>query len=200
MRSLTLKKTFTTLALCLSVLLTGCSTSPKILTHYSDDVDFTQYQTFSFYDPIADQKKEYSTLLDQYIRSGVTKELKKRGLKEVAEGDIKVSFNVHKSERIQSTTVPATYGGYYGYRGVYGYNMSYGMNQGSETSISQYTEGTLNIDVVDRVQKQLIWEGAAIGRLNNEIPDNVEKVVHKIVANILAEYPIHILPTAKGEK
>ncbi|MFT5451920.1 MAG: hypothetical protein ACI9N9_001406 [Enterobacterales bacterium] len=200
MRLLTLKKTLTTLALCLSVLLTGCSTSPKILTHYSEDVDFTQYQTFSFFDPIADKKKAYSTLLDQYIKSGVTKELEKRGLKEVAEGDVKISFNVHKKERIQSTTVPATYGGYYGYRGVYGYNMSYGMNQGSETSISQYTEGTLNIDVVDRVQKQLIWEGAAIGRLNDEIPEDVEKVVHQIVANILAEYPIRSLVEPKVTK
>lgn len=190
MRSLSLRKTFTAFALCLSFVLTGCSTSPKILTHYEENVDFTQYKTFSFYDPIATQKKEYSTLLDKYIRTGVTKELEKRGLKEVAEGDIKISFNVHKNERIQSTTVPATYGGYYGYRGVYGYNMSYGMGYGSETSISQYTEGTLNIDVVDSAQKQLIWEGAAIGRLGNEIPDDVEKVVQGIVTNILAEYPI----------
>lgn len=197
MRSLSLKQTAAMFAMCLSVLVTGCSTSPKILTHQANDVDFTQYQTFSFYDPIADNKKEYSTLLDQYIRSGIAKELKKRGFQEVKEGAIKVSFNVHKSERIQSTTVPATYGGYYGYRGVYGYNMSYGMNQGSETSISQYTEGTLNIDIVDRVQKQLIWEGAAIGRLNNEIPDNVEKVVHQIVANIMAEYPIAVVSGKK---
>lgn len=190
MRSISLRKTFTAFALCLSFILTGCSTSPKILTHYEDDIDFTQYKTFSFYDPIATQKKEYSTLLDKYIRSGVTTELEKRGLKEVKEGAIKISFNVHKNERIQSTTVPATYGGYYGYRGVYGYNMSYGKGYGSETSISQYTEGTLNIDVVDSAQKQLIWEGAAIGRLGNEIPDDVEKVVQEIVTNILAEYPI----------
>jgi hypothetical protein len=192
MRSLPLRKTFTAFALCLTFILSGCSTSPKILTHYEQNIDFTQYQTFSFYDPIAEKKKEYSTLLDKYIRSGVTAELEKRGLKEVAEGDIKISFNVHKSQRIQSTTVPATYGGYYGYRGVYGYNMSYGMSSGSETSISQYTEGTLNIDVVDRAQKQLIWEGAAIGRLSNEIPDDVETVVHNIVTSILAEYPVKI--------
>ena len=198
MRSLSLRKTLTAFALCLSFVLTGCSTSPKILTHYEENVDFTQYKTFSFYDPIATQKKEYSTLLDKYIRTGVTKELEKRGLKEVAEGDIKISFNVHKNERIQSTTVPATYGGYYGYRGVYGYNMSYGMGYGSETSISQYTEGTLNIDVVDSAQKQLIWEGAAIGRLGNEIPDDVEKVVQGIVTNILAEYPIAPLKQSKN--
>ena len=198
MRSLSLRKTFTAFALCLSFVLTGCSTSPKILTHYEENVDFTQYKTFSFYDPIATQKKEYSTLLDKYIRTGVTKELEKRGLKEVAEGDIKISFNVHKNERIQSTTVPATYGGYYGYRGVYGYNMSYGMGYGSETSISQYTEGTLNIDVVDSAQKQLIWEGAAIGRLGNEIPDDVEKVVQGIVTSILAEYPIAPLNQSKN--
>lgn len=200
MRSISLRKTLTAIAMCLTFVLAGCSSSPKILTHYAEHIDFTQYQTFSFYDPIADQKQAYSTLLDKYIRSGVTKELEKRGLKQVEEGDIKISFNVHKKERIQSTTVPATYGGYYGYRGVYGYNMSYGMGYGSETSISQYTEGTLNIDVVDRAQKQLIWEGAAIGRLSSEIPDNVEQVVQEIVASILAEYPIKPLQEAKYAK
>ncbi|MEH6447045.1 MAG: DUF4136 domain-containing protein [Oleispira sp.] len=167
------------------------------MTHYAKDIDFTQYQTFSFYDPIANQKKEYLTLLDKYIRAGVTEELVKRGLKEVAEGDIKISFNVHKQERIQSTIIPATYGSYYGYRGIYGYNMSYGMNYGPEISVSQYTEGTLNIDVVDRKQKQLIWEGAAIGRLNDEIPDNIEAVVQQTVRSILAEYPIHPISEPK---
>ena len=200
MKWISLRKTLTAFALCLSFVLTGCSTSPKILTHYEEGIDFSQYKTFSFYDPIEAQKKEYSSLLDKYIRTGVTIELEKRGLTEVKEGDIKISFNVHKQERIQSTTVPATYGGYYGYRGVYGYNMSYGMGYGSETSISQYSEGTLNIDVVDRAQKQLIWEGAAIARLNNEIPDNVEKVVQDIVASILAEYPIQPLKASNNAK
>lgn len=202
MRSLSLKKTFSILALCLSVLLTGCSISPKIMTHYAEDIDFTQYKTFSFYDPIANQKKEYLTLLDKYIRAGVTQELENRGLKEVAEGDIKISFNVYKQERIQSTIIPATYGSYYGYRGIYGYNMSHGMNYGPEISVSQYTEGTLNIDVVDRKQKQLIWEGAAIGRLSDEIPDNIKQVVQQTVSSILAGYPIQPIsePAVLNEK
>jgi hypothetical protein len=63
--------------------------------------------------------------------------------------------------------------------------------------VSQYTEGTLNIDVVDRKQKQLIWEGAAIGLLNDEIPDDIEAVVQQTVRSILAEYPIHPISESK---
>lgn len=190
MGSFNLKNSAITLALFLSILLTGCSTSPKILTHYEKSIDFNQYQSFSLYDPVSDKKQAYSTLLDKYIKNSIINELERRGLEQAEEGDLKISFNIHTKELIQSTTTPAMHGGYYNYRGRYGY--SYGMGYGSETRISQYTEGTLNIDVVDRQQKQVIWEGAAVGRLKDEIPDNVELLVNEIVANIFAEYPIRL--------
>lgn len=183
-----LSKTIITFVVFLSALLIGCSSSPKILTHYEHDIDFKQYQSFSLYDPVVDKKQAYSTLLDKHIQSAIIKELERRGLKHVENGDLKVSFNIYTKELIQTTTTPAMNGGYYNYRGRYGYG--YGMNYGSETRVSQYTEGTLNIDVVDFQQKQVIWEGAAIGRLKDEIPDNVEQLIGKVVANILADYPV----------
>ena len=182
------KKTTIALALFLSVLLTGCTTSPTIFTHYEKNIDFNQYQSFSFYDPIADKKQAYSTLLDKYIQASIIKELERRGLKQVEEGDLKIGFNIYTKERSQTTTTPDMHGSYYNYRGRYGY--SYGMGYGSETRISQYTEGTLNIDAVDRRKKQVIWEGAAVGRLKDEVPADVEKIINEVVASILADYPI----------
>jgi hypothetical protein len=182
------KKTTLALALFLSVLLTGCTTSPTIFTHHEKSIDFNQYQSFSFYDPIVDKKQAYSTLLDKYIQTSIAKELERRGLKQVFKGDLKISFNIHTKERSQTTITPAMHGGYYNYRGRYGY--SYGMGYGSETRISQYTEGTLNIDVVDRRKKQVIWEGAAVGRLKDQVPNDVEKLINEVVASILADYPI----------
>ena len=183
-----LSKTFITFAVFLSALLTGCSSSPKILTHYEQNIDFKQYQSFSLYDPVVDKKQAYSTLLDKHIQSSIIKELERRGLKHEENGDLKVSFNIYTKELIETTTTPTMNAGYYNYRGRYGY--SYGMGYGSETRVSQYTEGTLNIDVVDFKQKQVIWEGAAIGRLKDKMPDNVEQLVDNVVASILADYPI----------
>ena len=199
-------KTITAFIVLLSAFLSGCSSAPKILTHHDPDIDFKQYQTFSLYDPIADKKQAYSTLIDKHIQSSLIKELERRGLKHTENGDLKVSFNISTQEKIESTTTPimngGSYdhsgyynhgglynrGGYYGYRGLYGY--TYGVSYGTETRVSQYTEGTLNIDVVDFQKKQVVWEGAAIGRLKDKIPDDIEGRIAKIVASILAEYPI----------
>lgn len=51
------------------------------------------------------------------------------------------------------------HGGYYGYRRGY-YDPWMGYGYGTTTQVSQYTEGTINIDLVDMAQKRMVWEGA----------------------------------------
>jgi len=64
-------------------------------------------------------------------------------------------------------------GGYYGYRrGYYGTWGGYGY--GTTTHINNYTEGTINVDIVDRAQKRMVWEGVAAGRVD-EKKSNDEK-------------------------
>ena len=59
------------------------------------------------------------------------------------------------------------YGGYYGYRrGRYGAWGGYG--HGTQTHVSNYTEGTVNVDMVDRELKRMVWEGVAVGRVNDK--------------------------------
>ena len=41
--------------------------------------------------------------------------------------------------------------------------MSYGF--GTSTNVSQYTQGTVNVDIVDLAQKRMVWEGVGIGRV-----------------------------------
>ena len=55
--------------------------------------------------------------------------------------------------------------------------MGMGMGMGYETRVDQYTEGTLNIDVVDAATKKLVWEGAIAGRLSDQEVRNMEKTV-----------------------
>ena len=167
----------------------GCASGPKIHSVYEQGVNFNNYQTFSFLEALEPQgAQQYRSLSSKYLTEAIRRELTARGLKEVADGQLLVGFNVSTKEKIKSTSSPSMSAGYYGYRGRYGY--SYGMGYGTETRISQYTEGTLNIDVVDASRKQLIWEGVAVGKLKEPKENELQAGIDKVVAEIFTEYPV----------
>lgn len=75
-----------------------------------------------------------------------------------------VNFNAALVEKTRVSTVPVLVkgslgfygGGYYGYRRVAYLPWPQYVDQ---TIVSNYKEGTLNIDVIDAARKQLVWEG-----------------------------------------
>jgi hypothetical protein len=80
-------------------------------------------------------------------------------------------------------------GGYYGYRGGM-YDPWGGYGYGTSTHVSQYTEGTVNVDMVDIKQKRMIWEGIAIGRVNEkETNSELRADIMSGVAEMFENYP-----------
>ncbi len=169
---------------------TGCaSTGPKVHAIYEQAADFSAYKTYSLLDEVdPESEKPYLSLTDKYLREAVRQELNARGLTEQAGGDLLIGIHVSTKEKVTSTTMPSRYGGYYGYRNRYGY--AYGVGYGTETRVSQYTEGTLNIDVVDAAQKQVVWEGVAVGKLKEPKQDTLRSDIAKVVDEIFKKYPV----------
>lgn len=97
-------------------------------------------------------------------------------------------ISINTQDKIQSRQVP-TMGGYYGYRTPY-YGGWGGYGMGYETQVSSYTEGTLNIDVVDARNKKLVWEGAIVGRITESVVKNLERSIDSAVAEIYKNYPV----------
>jgi hypothetical protein len=58
-----------------------------------------------------------------------------------------------------------------------------------ETRVDTYSEGTLNIDVIDAARKQMIWEGVAVGRVTEKTMENLKPEIDQAVAAIFAKYP-----------
>ena len=56
--------------------------------------------------------------------------------------------------------------------------------------VTQYTEGTLNIDVVDAATKTLVWEGSIAGKLTDNDVRNMEQTVDEAVAAVMDNFPI----------
>jgi len=59
-----------------------------------------------------------------------------------------------------------------------------------QTVVTQYKEGTLNIDVVDAARKQLVWESVVSDSVTQKMLDNVQAAIDAAVAAAFAKYPI----------
>lgn len=176
-------------SLVLVFLITSCN-SVKVVADYELSTDFTQYKTFAFYKKGID-KAEISDLDKRRILKAVEAEMLAKGFTKSETPDLLVNIFT-KSQR--KVNVNNYYGGYgYGY-GYYGwYPWYYGPNYG--TTISEYTEGTLFVDLIDAKKKELAWQGIGSGALNTT--GNVAKKEAKIkdfVAQIMAQYPPTVEP------
>lgn len=172
-----------------SVGLGGCSSTAKLRSDFDRSTDFSQYKTYNFYSNAGPEDTDYQSLFSQYMVAAIDKEMQARGYTKSNEPDLLVNFNAILQEKTKVTTTPtAMYGPYYGYRsGFYDPWMGYGYGQ--ETHVSQYTEGTFNIDLVDRKRKKLVWEAVGIGRVTQADFENLQQVVMEGVPRFFAEYP-----------
>lgn len=174
-----------------ALLLAGCASGPSIYVNTDPSASFANYRTFNFMTPLGTDRPGYSSVLSEYLRAAATRELEARGYQKSDNPDLLVNFNVQTKEKIQSSTMPTgpAYGGYYGYRSGY-----YGTWGGYETQVTQYTEGTLTVDIVDAARKQLAWDGTAIGRVREEARKNLQPAVDKVMAQIFEKFPSRIPP------
>lgn len=178
-----------TMLLLASVFLVGCSTS-NIRSDYDSAADFSRYKTYNFYEDAGPGGSEYQSFFSRYMVAAISREMERRGYVKSDDPDLLVNFNAILQEKTRVRTVPAPppVGAYYAYRrGFYSAWPTY--NYGTETEVSQYTEGTFNIDLVDARAGRLVWEAVGQGRVSRKKLENLEENVNKGVAKYFALYP-----------
>ncbi|CCH10306.1 DUF4136 domain-containing protein [Achromobacter xylosoxidans] len=172
----------------LVTILAACASSPAIKSDYDRQADFSRYRTFGYMSPLGTDKAGYSTLLTERLKDATRGQMEMRGyVYDAANPDLLVNFNGKLQQKTQVTEAPPPpMGPYYGYRsGFYGGWPGYGWGD----TVYQYTEGTLNIDLVDARRKQMVWEGVAVGEVQNPDTATSSQNIDKAVAGIFAKYP-----------
>ena len=137
--------------------------------------------------PLSTDNGSVRTLISTYLVDATTRELEKKGLKRVDDNpDLLVNFVVSTRETLQ--TRPSTGASIHHSAGRYGTwgGYSWGM---STTEVVQRTEGTLGVDIIDPAAMTLVWEGAARGRVTDEVRRNVQPAVDQAVAEIFTQLP-----------
>lgn len=172
-----------------ALLLSACSSGPKILSDHDKTADFSSYRTYAFIDGAGPGGQGYQSLFTKYMIAAISLEMEQRGYTLSDNPDLLVNFNALIQEKTKVTqTASAPMGGYYGYRGGY-YGAWGGYGYGTDTQVSQYTEGTFNIDLIDARKKQLVWEAVGVGRITEKKLENLEQSVNEGVPKFFAGYP-----------
>jgi hypothetical protein len=186
-------KLLTPLALSLALTLGACTTGPQVRTMTDSSVNFAQYKTFAFVEPLATDKNGYQTIVSATLKSATTREMEARGIRyDAANPQLLINFNARLSDKMRATTTPMPMGygyggGYYGYRrGFYDPWPMYA----NQTTVTEYTEGTLNIDVADAARKQLVWEGVVTKAVSQSDVNNAAATIDSAVVAAFAKFPI----------
>jgi len=171
----------------MTALLAACASGPTVKSDYDHQADFAQYRTFGYMTPLGTDKAGYNTLLTERLKSATRGQMEMRGYTYSATNpDLLVNFGAKLQQQTEVVPGPAPMGPYYGYRaGFYGGWPGYGWGD----DVYQYTEGTLSIDLVDARRRQLVWEGVAVGEIQNPSSAGSSQNVDKVVAEVFAKYP-----------
>lgn len=173
------------IASVLVLILTGCASGPTITVNSAPGTDLTNIQTFNFIQPLgSDRDNGARTPLSMMLMSSMSREMASRGLKQSDSPDVLIDFFVTTEARMDVRTSPN--GLHSGHRSNWGRGCCTTWPT-YRTTVRQYTQGTLLIDLIDPSANALLAEGAAMERLSsNDITQNqLNEVVGKIMADMM---------------
>ena len=177
------------LAALLLGLLAACATGPRISSDSDPRADFSAYRSFAFYSPLAIEREGYASLVSGRMKAAARAEMEARGYRYSEDDpDLWLNINAYMQRRTDVSTVPEVdYAYYYSYR-YRGYvAMPYWRDR---TMVHRYTEGTMNIDLVDARRNALVWEGIAVGRVTrNQDVETRDAAIDATIRDIFAAYP-----------
>ena len=168
--------------------LVGCA-GISVTTDFDPDVDLTQYETFAWMEGSGSGSGDIRAtgdLVDQRFRRAIESELASRGLQKATSGapDMFVGYQLALDDKVDYQTMNTYYGSGWGYRGVYR-----GVGVGTQTYTTEYTMGTLVIDVFDGARHELVWRGAGEGKVSEaRNPQERQEKINEAVELILAEF------------
>lgn len=179
------------LVLVFSLAISACAPSVKVRSDVAPDVNMSQFQTYDFFSQMGVEGENYSNLLGQHFRDAINSEMNVRGFKrsDAPQLQINVSIGAQDKVRVNTYQEPYVYGGHYGYRG-YGYYGSPWYGGGTQTTVHQYTEANVYIDMVDSSEHQLLWQGVATFTLTDKMQENVRETVMNTVNKVFEEFPV----------
>lgn len=164
----------------------SCQTGPKVISDTAPGAKLDAYRTFGFMEKSGTDAAAYTTLTTQHLKDAVTREMVDRGYALANEPDLLVDFalGISGQQKKSGSGVSVGAGGSSGG----GKAAGVGINLGSLFSGSG-VESTVRIDVIDRQQKQVVWNGAVTQSVPADQAEFTKELIDQAVATAFTKYP-----------
>ena len=161
------------------VMLAGCTAAPAVHVDKAPGAALGQYRTFAFYDHLATDRSNYTSLVSQHLRQATRDELERHGyVFDERNPDLKVNFSVRVTDRQELRSYPTNSGVFVRRAGL------------QDVDVVSYRQGTVSIDLVDNHLKSLIWQGVADGRVDDRMIEAPGKAIDTVVKQIFVGFPL----------
>ena len=165
------------------LLLGGCASGPTIVTNANPNVDITAFSTYNYMQPLGtDRSNGVRTPLSSMLINSISNEMAARGFKQSDNPEMLINVYLSTEERMDVRQTP-TASSFHGYRGS-----RYSTWGSYSTTVTQYTQGTLAIDLVDAANNVLAWEGTAQARMSGDVRETTQERSDEVVSLILADF------------
>jgi hypothetical protein len=164
--------------LALSVLAAaGCASAPTVRVDKDPAVDLSSYKTFGYFDQVATDRSQYSSLATTHLKQATTAELQRLGyVYDERNAQLRVNFFLKVADRQEIRSTPSA--GFYRAR--------FGI---ADIETRNYKAGTLGVDLVDTGRAALVWQGVAEGRLKDKAARDSGAAIRAAVAEIFRNFP-----------
>ncbi len=186
------------LALATAVLITACASGFEATYDHDPSNNFTEYKTFAWVSEhpmkVGSVSRIPSPLLESRIMVTVESALGAKGytlVPDAESADFALAFTIGSREEIRVDSYPSMTAGHVGY----GYPRHWGgwggayYGYGTETTVRQYTEGMLSLDVFDVSERRPVWHGVASKTISESDREDASGTVKAAVDAILAGFP-----------
>jgi hypothetical protein len=176
----------------LGLLLASCATRYDIRSQAAANANLASYHTYAFMAKPGTDKDGYKSLTTQTLERAVNREMYARGYTPAAVGsepDLVINFNIKEKDKVQGDSPGVGYAWGFGYGPRWGYGYGLGLDD-YYNGIQTVTEGSLVIDLVDRVRNEVVWSGTAVGQITKKSLDHPDETIDRSVTEIFAHYPV----------
>ena len=183
----TLRTSLTRLAFVFALLLltAGCKSAPTVISDTAPGAKLDAYRTFGFMEKSGTDAAAYTTLTTQHLREAATREMVARGYQLASAPDLLVDFVLgFYAEQKKSGGGVSVGAGKAGGSGAAGVGVNLGNLFGGKG-----VESTVRIDVVDRQQKQVVWNGSVTQRVPADQAEPTKEMIDQAVATVFTKYP-----------
>ena len=177
------------------LLLSACASAPfQTEMDYDHSVTFGHFRTWAWIsaNPMItpNPTARDNPLWENRIMQLVEAQMGAKGYRLVADpntADMVLAFTIGQRDKIKVNSYPSSYRAGYGYGGYRGWGGAY---YGTETTVRNYTEGTVAFDVFDGKSHNPIWHGRAFGNVKaSRTQEEKQQIARDLVQAVFDLFP-----------